>query len=148
VALTTERGTIRAPTHSVENYEAAIQFMKEKTPTDESVSSGPEDIRLYFLSGPNFPTRVFSFTPGIVAPGLMTEKMILEIDRKPVRFLLWSNRIFLEFGTPVFGKDFDREIADCLRANYHRVGPLEPVTSYSLDWTAVVWERNKETKLY
>jgi len=56
----------------------------------------------------------------------MTDKMIQEIDRKPVRYLLWSNRIFPEFGTTVFGKDFDPEIGDYLKANYHRVGPLLP----------------------
>jgi hypothetical protein len=147
VPLTTERGTIRAPKRLAENYKVAIQFMKEKASAGESVLSVPEDTSLYFLSGTYCPTRVFSFTPGIVAPGLMTEKMIREIDRKPVRFLLWSNRIFPEFGTPVFGKDFNREIGDYLRANYHRVGPLVPVTGSYLDWTAVVWERNDTTKL-
>jgi hypothetical protein len=110
VPLTTERGTIRVSKHLAENYELAIKFMKEKNAAGESVLSVPEDTSLYFLSGTYCPTRVFSFTPGIVAPGTMTEKMIREIDQKPVRYLLWSNRIFPEFGTPVFGKDFDREI--------------------------------------
>ena len=147
VPLTTERGTIRASKHLVENYKVAIQFMKEKASAGESVLSVPEDTSLYFLSSTNCPTRVFSFTPGIVAPGQMTDKMIREIERQPVRYLLWSNRQFPEFGTPVFGEDFDREIGDYLKANYHRVGPLVPVTDSDSDWTAVVWERNETTKL-
>jgi hypothetical protein len=147
VALTTERGTIRVSKHLAENYKVAMKFMKEKAAIGESVLSVPEDTSLYFLSGTYCPTRVFSFTPGILAPGQMTEKMIREIDRKPVRYLLWSNRIFPEFGTPVFGKDFDREIGDYLKANYHRVGPLTPVTDSYWDWSAVVWERNEITKL-
>src|SRR5882762_5339432 len=121
--------------------------MKEKASAGESVLSVPEDTSLYFLSSTNCPTRVFSFTPGIVAPGQMTDKMIREIERQPVRYLLWSNRQFPEFGTPVFGEDFDREIGDYLKANYHRVGPLVPVTGSDSDWTAVVWERNETTKL-
>jgi hypothetical protein len=121
--------------------------MKEKASAGESVLSIPEDTSLYFLSGTYCPTRVFSFTPGIVAPGRMTDKMIREIDRKPVRYLLWSNRIFPEFGTPVFGEDFDREIGDYLKAHYHRVGPLVPVAASDSDWSAVVWERNGTTKL-
>ena len=148
VPLTTERGTVRVSKRLAENYEVAIQFMKEKASVGESVLSVPEDTSLYFLSGTYCPTRVFSFTPGILAPGQMTDKMIREIDRKRVRFLLWSNRIFPEFGTPVFGKDFDREVGDYLKANYHRVGPLVPVTGSYLDWTAVVWERNETTKLH
>ena len=147
VPLTTERGTIRVSKHLAENYKAAIEFMKEKASIGEAVLSVPEDTSLYFLSGTYCPTRVFSFTPGIVAPGQMTEKMIREIDRKPVRYLLWSNRTFPEFGTPVFGKDFDREIGDYLKANYHRVRPLVPVTDSYGGWTAVVWERNDTTKL-
>jgi len=142
VPLTTERGTIRAPKPLVENYKAALVFMKEKAAAGESVLSVPEDTSLYFLSATYCPTRVFSFTPGIVAPGVMTEKMIREIDGKPVRYLLWSNRIFPEFGTPVFGKDFNIEIGDYLKANYHRVRPLVPVSNSYMDWTAVVWERN------
>ncbi|HET6142872.1 MAG TPA: hypothetical protein VFE02_05145, partial [Candidatus Acidoferrales bacterium] len=83
VPLTTERGTIRAPKALVENYNAAIAFMKEKAAAGESVLSVPEDTSLYFLSSTYSPTRVFSFTPGIVAPGVMTEKMVHEIDAKP-----------------------------------------------------------------
>ncbi len=142
VPLTTERGTIRVSQHLRDNYAAAIQFMKKKSEAGESVLSVPEDTSLYFLSGTYCPTRVFAFTPGIVAPGSMTNKMIQEIEQKPVRYLLWSNRIFPEFGTPVFGKDFDVEIGDYLKAHYHRVGPLMPAANNFWDWTAVIWERN------
>src|SRR4029077_926969 len=123
VPLTTERGTIRVPKHLAENYKAAIEFMKEKASLGESVLSVPEDTSLYFLSGTYCPTRVFSFTPGIVAPGRMTDDMIREIDRKPVDYLLWSNRAFPEFGVPVFGKDFDREVGDYLKSHYRPVAP-------------------------
>jgi hypothetical protein len=146
VPLTTERGTIRVSKHMAENYEVAIQFMKEKAAAGESVLSVPEDTSLYFLSGTYCPTRVPLFVPGVIAPGKMSEQMIQEIDRKPVRYLLWSNRIFPEFDTPVFGKDFNQEIGDYLKANYHRVGPLLPVTGSIWDWTAVVWERNSNSK--
>ncbi len=147
VPLITERGTIRVPERMAENYGVAIRFMKEKASAGESVLSVPEDTSLYFLSGTYCPTRVFSFTPGIIAPGEMTKQMIREIDQKPVRYLLWSNRTFPEFGTPVFGKDFDGEIGDYLKANYHRVGPLVPATGYYRDWFATVWERNSTTEL-
>src|SRR5258708_37899921 len=90
VPLTTEGGPIRVSKHMAENYKAAIQFMKEKASLGKSVLSVPEDTSLYFLSGTYCPTRVFSFTPGVVAPGKMTDDMIREIDRKPVRYLLWS----------------------------------------------------------
>lgn len=141
VPLTTERGTVRVSKGLAENYKAAIQFMKEKAFLGQSVFSVPEDTSLYFLSGTYCPTRVYLFIPGSVAPGKMTDELIGEIERKPVDYLIWSNRTFSEYGVPVFGKDFDREIGDYLKSHYRPVGPLIPRTGNSWDWAAVVWER-------
>jgi hypothetical protein len=77
----------------------------------------------------------------MVAPGPMTEKMIREINEHQVRYLLWSNRVFPEYGAPIFGKDFNQEIGDFLKANFHPVSPLVRPGAY-WEWTATVWERN------
>jgi hypothetical protein len=146
IPLVTERGTVRASKLKVDNYQAAIRFMKEKAALGESVLSVPEDTSLYFLSGTYCPTRVFAFTPGVLAPGKMTDELIREIDQKPVRYLLWSNRTFSEFGVPVFGKDFDLEVGDYLHTHYRRVGRLIPYTGPCCDWTAFVWERETEAE--
>jgi hypothetical protein len=147
VALTTDRGTVRVPKNLAENYKAAIQFMKEKASLGQSVLSVPEDTSLYFFSGTYAPTRVFSFTPGVLAPGKMTDEMIREIDHKPISYLIWSNRTFIEYRVPVFGKDFDREVGDYLKTHYHPVRSLMPRTGDIWDWSAVVWERNPEAEL-
>jgi hypothetical protein len=147
VPLTTERGTVRVSKHLAENYKAAIQFMKEKASLGQSVLSVPEDTSLYFLSSTYAPTRVFSFTPGVLAPGKMTDEMISEIDGKPVNFLIWSNRTFPEYGVPVFGRDFDVEVGEYLKSHYHPVGPLIKSNGNSWDWSAVVWERNPTPEL-
>jgi hypothetical protein len=146
VPLTTERGTVRVSKHLAENYTAAIQFMKEKASLGQSVLSVPEDTSLYFLSGTYCPTRVMIFIPGVLAPGKMTNETIQQIERQPVRYLLWSNRTFSEYGMPVFGKDFNQELADYLKSHYRRVGPLIPLTGSYYEWTAVVWERIPEGK--
>jgi hypothetical protein len=144
VPLTTERGTVRVPKRLAKNYEAAIQFMKEKAFLGQSVLSVPEDTSLYFLSGTYCPTRVYLLTPGALAPGKMTDSLIREIDQKPVSYLLWSNRIFPEYGVPVFGKDFYVDVGDFLKSRYRPVGPLIPRTSNFREWSAVVWERKRE----
>ncbi len=144
--LTTDRGTIRVTKHMADGYKTAIQFMKEKAALGQSVLSVPEDTSLYFLSGTICPTRVFLFIPGAVAPGIMTEKTIAEIERKPVDYLLWSNRTFIEYGTKEFGKDFNPEIGDYLRSHYQPVGPLNPGDGNSSDWTIVVWQRKPVQK--
>ncbi len=142
VPLTTSRGTVRAPKHLAERYQAAIRFMKEKASEGESVLSVPEDTSLYFLSETHSPTRLYAFVPGVLAPGKMTDETIREIERQPVRYVLWSNRIFPEYGAPIFGVSFDRTLGDYLKSRYRSVGPLTPDFVIFGDWTAVVWERN------
>jgi hypothetical protein len=142
--LSTDRGTILVPSAFALKYPVAIQFMKEQHARGEEVLSVPEDTSLYFLSGTHCPSRVYAFTPGLVVPGKMTDELIADIERKPVRYLIWSNRIFPEYEAPRFGVDFDQTFGNYLTAHYHRVRPLTPEHVRMGDWTAYIWERNAE----
>ncbi len=144
VPLSTDRGTIRVSKHMADSYKAAIQFMKEKAALGQSVLSVPEDTSLYFLSGTNCPTRVYLFTPGVLAPGKMVAETIEQIERRPVSYLLWSNRSFPEYGVQVFGQDFDRELGAYLKSNYRLVGPLLSNADNDKAWAADVWERKRD----
>jgi hypothetical protein len=142
--LTTERGVVWIPKQMVGSYLQAITFLREKAGAGESVLSVPEDTSLYFLSGTTCPTRVYLFTPGVLVPGKMTEETISEIERKKVRYLLWSNRTFPEYGVPVFGKDYDTVFAGYLKSHYRSVGP---VIGNETDWNAMVWERMTDAEV-
>ena len=141
VPLATERGTILVQSQVADNYRAAIRLMKNESARGRAVLSVPEDTSLYFLSGTQSPARLFFFTPGILAPGKMTEDLIRELTEKPVRYVLWSNRDFPDFGAPRFGADFDQTLGDYLTSNYRRLGPLLP--NSDLDWQLrfTLWER-------
>jgi hypothetical protein len=143
VPLTTDRGIIRVSKNLAENYAAAIQFMKEKASVGQTVLSIPEDTSLYFLSGTYCPTRVFLFTPGVLAPGKMVRETIAQIEQKPVSYLLWSNRTFSEYGVQVFGRDFDRELGAYLNSHYRPVEPLLSNAGDDKEWAAVIWERKR-----
>jgi hypothetical protein len=143
VPLTTRRGTILVLPHLKESYERTMAFMKDKAALGEAVLSVPEDTSLYFLSETDCPTRVYMFLPGIMAPGKMTAELIQEIESKNVRYILWSNRLFWEYGAPIFGRDFDQEIGAYLRSHYHLTGQLSRNTGSFADWTESVWERNE-----
>jgi hypothetical protein len=145
VALTTSRGTIRVAKLMAERYQVAIDFMKEKAARGEAVMSIPEDTSLYFLSGTHAPTRVFMFVPGILAPGKMTDELIADIERAPVRYLIWSNRTFGEMGVPNFGTDFDRTLGDYFRSHYRFVRPVGPGPMGK--WNAGIYERKPENEL-
>jgi hypothetical protein len=144
VPLATERGTILVPNQVANSYRAGIALMKEEAARGGMVLSVPEDTSLYFLSGTQSPTRLFLFVPGVLAPGKMTDDVIREIEQKPVRYLLWSNRSFPDYGVPRFGTDFDQALGDYLVSKYLRVGPLIP--DADLDWQLrfTLWERKPE----
>jgi hypothetical protein len=142
--LVTERGTIRVRKATARNYAEMIAFMKEKAAQGETVLSVPEDTSLYFLSGTHCPTRVFAFAPGILSPGKMTDELILEIEQKHVRYLIWSNRLFPEYNAPRFGKDFDQTLGDYFTSHYRRIEPAKPYGGYFGDWHAYIWERIPE----
>jgi hypothetical protein len=144
VPLTSERGTIRVSKHMAENYQVALAFMKDEAAKGEFVLSVPEDTSLYFLSATHCPARVFAFTPGMVVPGKMTDELIQEIERAPVRYLIWSNRQFVEYGVPVFGADYDKTLGDYLRSRYR---PLRPLLENGPGWNAVIWERKSDGDL-
>ncbi len=137
--LKTDRGDVRTTRHVKQNYEAALKLMREKAARGEVGLSVPEDVSLYFLAGTQCPTRVFQFTPGAVAPGKMTDETIQEIEKAPVQYLIWSNQSYPDFGVPIFGKDYNQELGDYLRAHYRRLGPLTSGTGPG--WSAEVWER-------
>jgi len=141
VPLVTDAGTIKVSRPMAESYAAAIAFMKSANARGQAVLSVPEDMSLYFLSGTLCPTRIIAFTPGLVAPGKMTEKLTAEIDAKQIPYLLWSNREFPEYGTPVFGTDYNRELGDYFRSHYR---PLFALTDQRApEWNAVVWARRR-----
>jgi len=140
----TERGNIWLRKADAENYSAAIDFMTANNNNAQTVLMLPEDPGVYFLSGTASPNRLFEFVPGILAPGSMTDKLLRELAANPPRYLLWSNRLFPEYGAMQFGKDFDRPLGDFLKAHYHRIGLLPPHSGSYMDWHASLWERNPD----
>jgi hypothetical protein len=144
VALQTERGALRVPEAVARNYEAGVAFLKQKYSEGETVLIVPEDTTMYFLSGTHAPTRVYIFTPGVVSPGRMTKEIVQEIDEKRIRYLLWSNRTFAEYGVPFFGQDFNKELASALKERYEEVGPLVPSAGADGGLAFTFWRRRQE----
>jgi hypothetical protein len=143
-ALVTPYGMVRASPATVHNYAAALAFMRDENFRGEVVLCLPEDTSLYFFTGVEAPLRVYTFTPGIVAPGPMTDKIIRALEERPPQYLLWSNRVFPEYEAMIFGKDFDRPLGDYFRTHYHRLGLLSPHEGNAANWQVAIWERNTD----
>jgi hypothetical protein len=141
LALESERGIIYLPETMLPAWAEAVDFMRHAKATGGAVMSIPEDTALYFFSGVLCPIRVYLFTPGIVAPGQMMRQVIGEIKQAQVRYIIWSNRKFYEYGVPEFGVDFDRPLGEYIRGNYRPVREF----GYSKQpdgWHATLWEKN------
>jgi len=140
----TERGSIVVPIQLAENYRPAIALMKQEAAAGRAVLSVPEDTSLYFLSGTEAPSRLYFFAPGMLVPGAMTRDTLQQIEQKHVRYVLWSNRNFPEYGVPRFGVDFDRTLGDYLNSHYRLVGPLVKGTSVEWHVRFFLWERKPD----
>jgi hypothetical protein len=137
--LATERGVIYTTPQKAGAYRSVLDFIQEHQQSGASFLSVPEDMSLYFLTGARCPTRLYQFGPGILAPGKMTDDFIQEIERKKVRYLIWSNRIFEEYGTPNFGVDYNQALGEYFTAAYR---PIRTIGGEAKgEWKAVVWER-------
>jgi len=140
VAFESERGTIYVPETTLPAWADAVYFMRQAKQSDQAVMSIPEDTALYFFAGVVSPTRVFAFTPGTLSPGPMTAKTIAEIERVRVRYVIWSNRQFPEYGVSEFGVDFDVPFAEYIRNNYRPVREFSSINRPDV-WQATLWER-------
>jgi hypothetical protein len=140
VAFESERGTIYVRATTLPAWADAVNFMREAKQSGQAVMSIPEDTALYFFAGVLSPTRVFAFTPGTLSPGPMTAKTIAEMELVPVRYVIWSNRQFPEYGVPKFGVDFDVPFAEYIRRNYRPVREFSSINRPDV-WQATLWER-------
>src|SRR5262249_36638813 len=117
-----------------------VDFMRKAKRGGQAVMSVPADTALYFFAGVTFPTRLFAFTPGLLAPGRMTDKLTGEMEAVPVRYVIWSNRRFPEYGVPEFGVDFDLAFGEYIRRNYRPVHKFSS-TNRPHAWQATLWEK-------
>jgi hypothetical protein len=138
--LKTDRGVLYMSPEKARQYAAAIDFMKAAASSGQYTMSIPEDTGLYFFSGAHCPTRIYVFTPGILAPGKMTDQEIHDIDEARVRYLIWSNRMFPEYGVREFGTDFDQSLGSYFHTHYRPVRRLG-TSAAGDEWAAMIWER-------
>jgi hypothetical protein len=136
-----ERGTIYLPETMLPAWAEAVDFMRRAKTAGQVVMSIPEDTALYFFSSALCPIRVCIFHPGVIAPGRMMNQVIGEMKQARVRYIIWSNRKFYEYGAPEFGVDFDKPLGEHIRSNYR------PVRKFGSNktpdaWHATLWETN------
>lgn len=141
VVYESDRGKIYVPAKTLPAWAEAADFMRQAKQKGQAVMSIPEDTALYFFAGALSPTRVPSFTPGTLSPGPMTAKTITEMELASVRYVIWSNRRFPEYGVPEFGVDYDVPFGEYIKKNYRPVREFNS-SDGPYSWRATLWEKN------
>jgi hypothetical protein len=141
--VSSDRGTLYTTPEVGKGFSQALAFLESAKRKSQRAVVMPEDTALYFFSGTSAPSRWYIVTPQVLPSGEATATYIEELERADVLYVLVSDRATPEFGLPVFGVDYGRQILSWLETNFRivqRIGDYEPV-AFPREWGALVYER-------
>jgi len=137
------RGSIYTDPSTGEGYSKVLAFLDTVKSGSEPFVTLPEDTSLYYFSATLAPSRWYVLIPGVLPPGDLTSKYLEELDRVRVKYVILSNRATPEYGTPIFGADYNRPIYGWLEKNFRviaKIGNYERVP-FPDQWGALIYER-------
>ncbi len=141
-AVSSERGLLYTTPEIGKGFSEALAFLETAKRDGQGVAILPEDTSLYFLSGTLAPSRWYLVLPQVLPPGRLTADYVDELERAHLRYVLVSDRATPEFGLPLFGVDYGRQIQAWLNQHYRvvrRIGDYQQV-QYPRAWGALVYE--------
>jgi hypothetical protein len=141
--IRSSRGNIYTPQSTGEAFVNVLAFLNAAKARSEPFVVMPEEMALYFFSGTTAPNRRNIVTPCILPTGEATTQYLAALDRVPVRYVILSDRATPEYGTPLFGRDYDRDVHRWLQENFTvtvQIGKYERVPEPAA-WGVIVYER-------
>lgn len=95
-----------------------IEFLRQNTDQEDTLVVFPEGVALNFLSRRDNPLYYYQFLPYDLARPGVEQDIIAELRQKKVDYIAVLQRSTAEYGYPVFGAHYARELADWIAANY------------------------------
>ena len=141
--LSTARGAIYTEQQKGEAYSQLIDFLTLAKSRSEYFVTMPEDVSLYYFTATQAPSRWHTITPYTLPPGDLTSRYLDELDRARIKYVILSNRSAIEYGTPLFGIDYNTSIYQWITQKYKvigQVGVYERVVSPP-HWGALIYQR-------
>jgi hypothetical protein len=137
------RGTIFTSARTGEAFAQTLKFVEDAKARGEGFVVWPEEAALYFFSGTNPPNRWWNVMPGTLPPGAKTDEYLADLDRQNIRYVILSNRATPEYGVPIFGADYDREIYAWLLTKFDPIRDIGPYqrTGSPDHWGVLIYER-------
>jgi hypothetical protein len=142
--LETRRGKMVVyPGRKAAPYKKTLAFLEWVKANGRSAMILPEDTSLYFFAEISAPSRFYALTPGMIAPGAITDGYLRDLARAQVDYIVLTNRPTPEYGAPYFGIDFDQSVLQWIDAHYNVVGEIGQFAHHpnELPWGALIYRR-------
>ena len=94
--------------------------LKSRARAGETLLCAPEGLIINYLARMKSPTGHLNFTP----PALIMygeQRMVRDLQASPPDFVALVHVVTPEYGAPLFGRDYGRDLAAWIEANYHPV---------------------------
>lgn len=130
--IETARGAIMALPDVGQGFNEAIDFVNRETAPTDAIAVMPEGTSLNFLTDRRNPLREEITTPGFLN-GEGESRAISEIERSGAHYLFITNRETIEFGAPIFGKDYYPTLMRWIEENFDQHAVFGPERDPALE---------------
>ncbi|HKY05183.1 MAG TPA: hypothetical protein VJQ56_09855 [Blastocatellia bacterium] len=130
--IETPRGAMVALPDVGQGFDEAINFVNRETAPTDAIAVMPEGTSLNFLTDRRNPLREEIITPGFLN-GDGETRAINEIEQSGARYIFITNRETVEFGAPVFGRDYYPDLMRWIEENFDHHAVLGPVRDPALE---------------
>lgn len=120
-----------------------VDYITQNTMTDETVAIFPEGVGINFFSGRSTPLRYYTFLPPDVKT-IGETRMIAEIKFSKLDYAVLVSRDTTEYGYPVFGIDYAKDILAYILQNYEIVKEFGPSPLKGTDFGIIVFKRKNK----
>ncbi len=140
----TPRGTIYTFNVSRENNTGLlIDYIIKNTPEHSSLAVFPEGVIVNFLSQRRNPLRLHCYIPSNLIKRGITEELITGIEREKIDYIVINQRNCIEFGYPVFGRDYGRPLWEYIKQNYLLLKTFGPFPYTTDEFGIALFKRKK-----
>ncbi len=130
--IETARGAMMALPDVGQGFDEAINFVYRETGPTEAIVVMPEGTSLNFLTDRRNPLREEITTPGFLdREG--ESRAIKEIERSGAHYIFITNRETVEFGAPIFGKDYYPSLMRWIEENFDQHTVFGPAHDPALE---------------
>ena len=141
---TTDRGSIACFGDSrTARFWETVNYISQNTAKGDTVVALPEGASINFFSHRDNPSKFHTFLPPDI-DAIGEVRMLAELSRSGITYIVIVKRDTAEYGYPAFGFDYARKIYLWIKENYELVRQIGPFPNTSNEFGAAIFKRKLE----